>query len=121
MIITGITAGAGMLRPPHRDKAPEKEQEQLPTFVSSDERAETFGHGGKQIYIAGEDSELARSFAKQLERELHRLKAHTYGLDFKAEGRVRARRNAVFSFAFAGGRMRSAVSGAETTFPSQMQ
>ena len=84
--LNNVTAGAGMLRPPHRDKAPEKEQEQLPTFVSSDERAETFGHGGKQIYIAGEDSELARSFAKQLERELHRLKAHTYGLDFKAEG-----------------------------------
>ena len=75
-----------MLRPPHRDKVPEKEKEQLQTFVSSDERAETFGHGGKQIYVAGEDSELARSFAKQLERELHRLKAHTYGLDFKAEG-----------------------------------
>ncbi|MFR4223714.1 MAG: hypothetical protein ACLT38_08815 [Akkermansia sp.] len=37
-------------------------------------------------YVAGEDSDLARSFAKQLERELHRLKAHTYGLDFKAEG-----------------------------------
>lgn len=75
-----------MLRPSHIDKVPEKEQEQLPTFVSSDERMETFGHGGKQIYVAGEDSDLARSFAKQLERELHRLKAHTYGLDFKAEG-----------------------------------
>lgn len=84
--LNNVIAGAGMLRPPHRDKVPEKEKEQLQTFVSSDERAETFGHGGKQIYVAGEDSELARSFAKQLERELHRLKAHTYGLDFKAEG-----------------------------------
>ena len=84
--LNNVTAGAGMLRPSHIDKVPEKEQEQLPTFVSSDERMETFGHGGKQIYVAGEDSDLARSFAKQLERELHRLKAHTYGLDFKAEG-----------------------------------
>ena len=85
--LNNVTAGAGMLRPPHRDKVPEKEKEQLQTFVSSDERAETFGSWWKTNLRSGRRQRTGTQLrAKQLERELHRLKAHTYGLDFKAEG-----------------------------------
>lgn len=86
--ITNITAGAGMIRPAHRAGASNHEQgkESINAFVASDERAEMFGHGGRQIYVAGEDIEPARHFARQLERELFRLGAHTYGLDYRSEG-----------------------------------
>lgn len=56
-------------------------------------------------------------------QNLHEMREQVFGWDkIKIPHREwRARRDAVFSFASAGGRMRSAVSGAETTFPSQMQ